>query len=65
MRCTLEFIEAFNRTGAERAGQHAAFSATAPTSGTQPVLSTTAGRKPLRALVGTWSQVAGRPFSAC
>ena len=37
----------------------------ATTPDTQPELSTTEDRKPLRALVGSWSQVSGLPFSAC
>ena len=61
----LAYIEAFNRMEAELAEQHAALSASAPTPDTQPELSTTEDRKPLRALVGTWSQVSGLPFSAC
>ena len=47
------------------AEQHAALSASATTPDTQPELSTTEDRKPLRALVGSWSQVSGLPFSAC
>lgn len=56
----LAYIEAFNRMEAELA---AAPGPDAP-SASLP-LSTTEDRKPLRALVGSWAQVAGLPFAAC
>ena len=65
----LAYIEAFNRMEEELARQKEA-ALTSPTpedfTGTLSITpSTTQDRKPLRALVGSWAQVSGLPFTAC
>ena len=66
----LPYIEAFNRMEEELARQKESAIPAAPTpddvTGTLSITpSTTEDRKPLRALVGSWAQVSGLPFTAC
>ena len=65
----LPYIEAFNRMEEELARQkESALSFPTPDdfTGTLSITpSTTEDRKPLRALVGSWAQVSGLPFTAC
>ena len=66
----LPYIEAFNRMEEELARQKESAIPAAPTpddlTGTLSITpSTPEDRKPLRALVGSWAQVSGLPFTAC
>lgn len=64
----LAYIEAFNRMEAELAARQQTALSAAPGPDAPAAslpLSTTEDRKPLRALVGSWAQVAGLPFAAC
>ena len=59
----LAYIEAFNLMEEKLARQN--LSPAAPAAPRSITPSTSEDRKPLRALVGSWAQVAGLPFAAC